>query len=89
MPFLLSAFWPSSRVSGTTMPSADFCMLTLPVSIQGAIGVRREMLSGSYFPCRDSYPLTASRYAWALFAGLARPGFSHDAPIAWRADLPG
>jgi hypothetical protein len=64
MPFLLSAFWPSSRRIGTTMPSADFCLcpaltsgiasagyaLTRHVSMLGAIGVRREMLSCSCFP---------------------------------------
>jgi hypothetical protein len=74
---------------GTTMPSADFCTLTVSVSRNGAIGCRREMLSGSCFPQWGSYPLTATGYAWALFAGLAHPGFSHDDPIAWRADLPG
>jgi hypothetical protein len=52
MPFLLSAFWPSSpaEMRETTMPSADFCALTPHVSMQSAIGVRREMLSGSCFP---------------------------------------
>jgi hypothetical protein len=71
------------------MPSADFYALTQHVSMLSAIGVRREMPSVSCFPCRDSYPLTAIGYAWALFAGLARPGISHDDPIACRADLPG
>jgi hypothetical protein len=49
MPFLLSAFWPSS-MKRTTMPSADFCTLTLQVSLQSAIGIRHEMLSASCFP---------------------------------------
>ena len=103
MPFLLSAFWPSSRRIGTTMPSADFYLcpaltsgtasagyaLTISVSREGAIGVRREMLSSLCFPYRDSYPLTASGCAWVLFAGLALPGFSRNDPIACRADLPG
>jgi hypothetical protein len=41
------------------------------------------------FPARDSHPSTANARAGALFAGLAHPGFSHDDPIALRADLPG
>ncbi len=40
------------------MPSADFCTLTVHVSMQGAIGVRHEMLPGLCFP-RDSYQPTA------------------------------
>ena len=71
------------------MPSADFYALTQHVSMQGAIGVRHEMLSDSCFPNRDSYSLTANEYAWVLVAGLTLPGFSHDDPIACRADLPG
>ena len=71
------------------MPSADFCALTVSVSRGGAIGVHHEIAVCFVFPARDSYPSTASGYAEALFAGLAHPGFSHDDPIAWRADLPG
>ena len=41
------------------MPSADFCTLTVSVSRNGAIGVRHEMLSGLWFPYRDSYQATA------------------------------
>jgi hypothetical protein len=34
------------------MPSADFYALTVSVSKNGAIGVRREMLSGPCFPVK-------------------------------------
>jgi hypothetical protein len=40
------------------MPSADFCMLTVTVSSDGAIGNHHELLSGFVFP-RDSYQVTA------------------------------
>jgi hypothetical protein len=71
------------------MPSADFCMLTVTVSNDGAIGVHHEITVWFVFPARDSHPSTANARAGALFAGLAHPGFSHDDPIALRADLPG
>ncbi len=52
---LISAFRPSFRLPGTTMPSADFCLLTRHVSIQGAAGfiMRRWLVCVSN---RDSYP---------------------------------
>jgi hypothetical protein len=58
VPFPLSAFGPSSREAGTTMPSADFCTLTVSVSSDGAIGVHHEVPSVSCFP-KDSYQATA------------------------------
>jgi hypothetical protein len=71
------------------MPSADFCTLTVTVSSDGAIEIHQEIAVWFVFPDWDSYPLTANEYAGALFAGVTHPGFSHDDPIAWRADLPG
>ena len=60
MPFLLSAFWPSSRQIETTMPSADFCALTRCVSIQGAIGFVMRCCLVRVSLWRDSYQTTAA-----------------------------
>jgi len=62
---LISAFRPSSRIPGTTMPSADFCLLTRYVAIQGAAGflMRRCLFRGSL---EDSYPPTANGHAGFL-----------------------
>ena len=47
------------------MPSADFCLLTQDVAIQGAAGfpMRRCLFRGSF---KDSYPLTANGHAGFL-----------------------
>jgi hypothetical protein len=44
---------------------------------------------GRFKAVRMPLKLSANGYANALFAGLSNPGFSHDDPVAWRADLPG
>jgi len=63
---LFSTFRPSSRQAGTTMPSADFCVLTPHVAMQGAT----ELLMSCCLFCvslfRDSYPSTATEYAGSL-----------------------
>ena len=48
------------------MPSADFCLLTRDVALQGAAGVilRRCLFRGSL---EDSYPSTANEHAGFLF----------------------
>src|SRR4030065_823387 len=62
---LISAFRPSSRIPGTTMPSADFCLLTQYVAMQGAaeLVMRRCLFCGSLW---DSYPATANGHAGFL-----------------------
>jgi len=69
------------------MPSADFCVLTRHVSMKGAIEkiMSRCMLCVSH---RDSYPSTATEYAWSLsnridLSGIALMNLlSHDAQIS-------
>jgi hypothetical protein len=73
MPFLLSAFRPSSRLSGTTMPSADFYTLTISVSRGGAIGVHHEIAVWFVFPDRDSYQTTAANTPGPCLPGRPIP----------------
>ena len=82
---LFSTFGPSPIM--TTMPSDDFCVLTRHVSMKGAI----EKIMSCCMLCvshRDSYPSTATRYAWSLFnridlSGLALMNLlSRDAQIS-------
>ena len=69
------------------MPSADFCVLTLHVSMKGAI----EKIMSCCMLCvshRDSYPSTATEYAWSLFNRIDLSGImlmtllSRDAQIS-------
>ena len=62
---LFSTFGPSFRFAGSTMPSADFCVLTKHVSMQGAIEL---LMSCCLFrvSLRDSHPSTADGYAGSL-----------------------
>jgi hypothetical protein len=55
------------------MPSADFCVLTRHVAIQGATG---QIMSccGFRVPHEGSYPLTAGRYAGSLVSRIDRSG---------------
>src|SRR5512140_2143092 len=55
-----------SKIPETTLPSADFCVLTPHVSMKGAIGsfMSRCLLCDSLY--RDSYPSTATGYAGSL-----------------------
>src|SRR4030042_744037 len=63
---LFSTFRPSFRLPGTTMPSADFCVLTRPVSMKGAIRLLMSCCLFRVSPCGDSYPSAADRYAGSL-----------------------
>jgi len=62
--FHVRAFVP--RIPETTMPSADFCVLTPHVSMKSAI---KKLMSCCLFcvsRLRDSYPPTATEYAGSL-----------------------
>lgn len=53
---LTSMFGPSSRLVGTTMPSADFCLITTVIAESGAAARLCHVLLGFVFPekVRDS-----------------------------------
>ena len=69
----------------TTMASADFCLITRQVALQGAMRILLVLL-----PMIRSYPAIATEYAWTFISPVARSGISHKADlIACETDLPG
>ena len=83
-----SAFGPSFRFAGSTIPSADFCVLTKYVSISGAVELLMSCCLFRVSLCRDSYPSTAMEYAGSLVNRLDLSGIilmnllSRDAQIS-------
>jgi hypothetical protein len=63
---LISAFGPSFRFTESTVPSADFCVLTPHVAIRGAIGLIMSCCLFCVSRLQDSYPSTANGYAGSL-----------------------
>jgi len=73
---LFSTFGPSFRLPGSTMPSADFCVLTPYVSIYGATEFIMSCCLFRVSLFRDSYPSTATEYAGSLVNRIDLSGSS-------------
>ncbi len=82
----ISTFGPSSAgLPGTTMPSADFCMLARHVAMQGAKGLFMSRCLFCVSLGRDSHPSTADGYAGYLLMNL----LSRDMQISPDKACPG
>ena len=66
------------------MASADFCLITQQVALQGA----KRFLYTLLLIIR-SYPAIATEYAWALVPRWPIPGISYTDLLACETDLPG
>jgi hypothetical protein len=67
------------------MASADFCLITRQVALQGAMRILLVLLS-----MIRSYPAIATGYAGTLVPRVVRTGIFHNADlIACEIDLPG
>lgn len=67
------------------MASADFCLITRQVALQGAMKILLVLL-----PMVRSYPAIATGYAGTFVHSVVRSGSSHKTDlIACETDLPG
>jgi hypothetical protein len=65
------------------MPSADFCLLTQDVAIQGAAGVPHEALSVSWFH-EGLLSVNSKRIGRVLGLPVEpSPDSTHKFPVAW------